>query len=366
MRIENYQVSMQSQYFGLRTDSQTSSFVSNLKMNNDEINHVEKNHIQENKNILTSDMIIQELSRAIMRNLFILNQRGFMDDDFEFTYTEKEELSFQTEAFIQTSDKELHVNIDLNLQRSFTSKTTLSKQFRYFDPLVLSLDGLSPALSEKTFSFDIDSDGKSDQISTLAKNSAFLALDKNENGKIDNGNELFGTKSGNGFMDLKAYDKDGNNWIDENDEIFDKLRIWQKTSQGDKLLALGEAGIGAIFLGNTTTPYSLNTADNSPLGKMKSSGFFLNENGTSGIISQIDLAKQEEKSTLKDLFAIFDTNEEAIKADESKNSILNILTQRIKQMEVELIKADEKDKSILQEQILTLNGKLNNLQKFII
>ena len=67
---------------------------------------------------------------------------------------------------------------------------------------------------------------------------------------INDGNELFGTKSGDGFKDLAKYDKDRNGWIDEADDIFDDLRIWTKDEQGnDKLLTLKEAGVGAIYLG---------------------------------------------------------------------------------------------------------------------
>lgn len=42
-----------------------------------------------------------------------------------------------------------------------------------------------------------------------------LSLDQNGNGEIDNGTELFGTKSGDGFADLARYDLDYNGWIDE-------------------------------------------------------------------------------------------------------------------------------------------------------
>ena len=49
---------------------------------------------------------------------------------------------------------------------------------------------------DQTFKFDLDADGREDEISMLGKGSGFLALDKNGNGKIDDGSELFGTKSG--------------------------------------------------------------------------------------------------------------------------------------------------------------------------
>ncbi|MDI6602302.1 MAG: hypothetical protein QME46_11105 [Thermoanaerobacteraceae bacterium] len=38
--------------------------------------------------------------------------------------------------------------------------------------------------------------------------------------------------TGNGFQELMQFDDDSNSWIDENDDIFDKLRIWTKDSDG--------------------------------------------------------------------------------------------------------------------------------------
>ena len=73
---------------------------------------------------------------------------------------------------------------------------------------------------------------------------AFLALDKNSNGLIDNGNELFGNhtisntrfkytnnKATNGYEALKAYDLNGDNVIDSKDEIYDKLLLWKDSNQ---------------------------------------------------------------------------------------------------------------------------------------
>ena len=59
------------------------------------------------------------------------------------------------------------------------------------------------------------------------------------------------------ICDVVGYDKDENGWIDEADEIFQKLRIWTKDENGnDKLLTLSEAGVGAIYLGYENTDFS--------------------------------------------------------------------------------------------------------------
>ena len=126
----------------------------------------------------------------------------------------------------------------------------------------------------------------------LGPGSGYLALDKNGDGVINNGSELFGTTSGNGFADLAAYDSDGNGWIDEADEIFDKLRIWSKDANGkDVLVGLGAAGVGAIYLGSADTEFSLNSkSDNSTNAVIRKSGIFLYENGNVGTIQHVDVA----------------------------------------------------------------------------
>ena len=91
----------------------------------------------------------------------------------------------------------------------------------------------------------------------MESNMIFLLLDRNEDGKINDGSELFGTKSGDGFRDLSEYDEDRNGWIDENDSVFSKLKVWTKDSEGnDKLLNLKQADVGAIYLGNIDTEFS--------------------------------------------------------------------------------------------------------------
>ncbi|MEA1975232.1 MAG: hypothetical protein U9N10_06685, partial [Bacillota bacterium] len=94
---------------------------------------------------------------------------------------------------------------------------------------------------------------------------------------------------GNGFEELKEYDKDGNNWIDENDEIFKDLRIWSLNENGDKeLLSLYKANVGAIYLGHVNSDYSLKELDQT-LGKIRETGVYLKETGDVGTIQHVDL-----------------------------------------------------------------------------
>ena len=141
------------------------------------------------------------------------------------------------------------------------------------------------------FRFDLDANGEEENISFAGEGSGFLALDANGNGVIDDGSELFGTKSGDGFADLAAYDGDGNGWIDENDSVYSKLRIWTKDADGsDHLLDLKEANVGAIYLGSADTEFSFkNETTHETNGIMRRTGVYLRESGEAGTLSHVDL-----------------------------------------------------------------------------
>ena len=79
---------------------------------------------------------------------------------------------------------------------------------------------------------------------------------------------------------IRQYDEDGNGWIDENDPIFQKLKVWYKDEEGqDVLMDLKEADIGAIFLGEQATEFSLIGSSFGADAVIRSTGFFLKESG---------------------------------------------------------------------------------------
>lgn len=209
---------------------------------------------------------------------------------------ESEQTTFAATGIIKTADgQEIRFKLDLSMSREHSEQTDISVRAgdaaRSKDPLVINFSGLAAQLTNTKFAFDIDSDGTRDQISFAGPGSGFLALDQNNDGNINNGSELFGTKSGNGFADLAKYDSDANHWIDANDAVFSRLRVWSKDATGqDTLATLAQLGIGAISLDNTATPFSIKTANNDVLGQVRSSGVYLNENGSVGTLQQIDLA----------------------------------------------------------------------------
>lgn len=212
-----------------------------------------------------------------------------------FTYSESETTSFNTKGSVVTADgREIDFNIGLEMSRSFTQTAGSYIDFTQpvlCDPLVINLDSNIATVSDQKFFFDLDGDGEEEEISQLNSGSGYLALDKNGDGIINDGSELFGTTSGNGFADLAAYDQDNNGWIDEADEIFQHLRIWIKDENGnDKLISLKDAGVGALYLGSSDTQFSLKDASNNTNGVIRKTGMFLYEDGNTGTLQQLDLA----------------------------------------------------------------------------
>lgn len=210
-------------------------------------------------------------------------------------YSEEETTEFSTTGKVVTADgKSIDFNINLRMSRSFTESTSSVINFgaaQYKDPLVINLNCGAADVTDQKFYFDIDADGNEEYISQLGAGSGYLALDKNGDGIINDGSELFGTSSGNGFADLAQYDQDGNGWIDEADEIFDKLKIWSIDENGNStLIGLGQAGVGAIYLGSSDTEFSLNDSQNNTNAVVRKTGIFLYENGMSGTIQQLDMA----------------------------------------------------------------------------
>lgn len=219
----------------------------------------------------------------------------------ETIYMENQSASFSTMGTVHTADgREINFNVNVGMSRSF--QQTFSQElnlasFQMCDPLVINLDTDVAELSDQTFYFDIDGDGEEDEVSRLDAGSGYLTLDKNGDGVVNDGSELFGTASGDGFADLAKYDEDGNGWIDEADAIWDKLQIWCKDDNGqDKLYRLSDKGVGAICLQNSATDFSLTGQTGQMKGAIRSTGVFLYENGNVGTVQHVDVAKYEKQA----------------------------------------------------------------------
>lgn len=209
--------------------------------------------------------------------------------------SESENTTFASQGIACTEDgRSLSFQVEVSMSRSFMSRfDTLEVQnYVMTDPLMINLDTNVGSVTDQKFLFDLDSDGEKEEISFAGAGSGFLALDKNGDGVINDGSELFGTSSGDGFKDLAAYDDDGNGWIDENDSIFKDLKVWTKDEDGnDILMDLKSADVGAIYLGNARTEFQLKDDANRTNGAIRKTGIYLKEStGEAGTLNHVDLA----------------------------------------------------------------------------
>lgn len=218
-------------------------------------------------------------------------QQWGMSYTYSKTHYESEQTSFSATGTVNTADgKSISFTLGLNMSREYFTQEnfSLTAGAPKIDPLVINFSGTAAQLENTSFEFDINSDGTVDQLHQLSPGNGFLVYDKNKDGVVNDGSELFGPTTGNGFSELAAYDEDKNNWIDENDSIFTKLGVWQKTGETDQLQSLKSAGVGAIFLGNAGTQFDLNTTTNDSLGQIRNTGVYLKESGGAGVVQQVD------------------------------------------------------------------------------
>lgn len=218
---------------------------------------------------------------------------------------EVDTLHFSSHGSVKTEDgRTLDFSLQLSLEQRRTVVTGWRSSLPYLmDPLVLSFDRSLSTLADTRFSFDLDLDGEMDEIPSLHGGSGFLALDKNEDGVINNGAELFGPLSGAGFTTLQEYDFDGNKWIDENDPVFDQLMVWFGAGgPDDRLVSLREAGVGALSLTAAESLFDLKDSNANVIGRVSGAGLFFLENGEARSLQEVDLSmfKEEGEPVLRD------------------------------------------------------------------
>ena len=217
-----------------------------------------------------------------------------MQYEYHEVHYEKETVEFRAAGRVTTADgREISFSAEMFMSRETMSSTDISIKAgaALIDPLALNFDGRGVKLSDDKVEFDIDSDGQKDSVHRLGSGSGYLAIDKNGNGKIDDGRELFGPESGNGFNELSMYDDDGNGWIDENDSVFTRLVLMQQNKDGSQSVhSIADKGVGAIALNRADTRFDLQDSTYTQTGRLAETGVFLLESGQANLVQEIDLS----------------------------------------------------------------------------
>lgn len=157
-------------------------------------------------------------------------------------------------------------------------------------PLVLDLDSdgielTSFAAATTTTFFDIDGDGFAEQTAWVAPDDGLLVRDVNENGTIDDVTELFGSADVDGFAKLALLDTNGDSIINQYDDPWDDLLVWQDAnsdavSQSGELVTLASLGVVSIDLAGVQA--SSSTINGNPISHTST---FRYSNGTTDAIA---------------------------------------------------------------------------------
>ncbi len=230
--------------------------------------------------------IVNKIQAAQNRDLEAIAERTQIKIDVKLEIVQKEktikanEESSKVSSFMKSI--KLKMAIDIRVEH-------LKHQA---DPLIVDLDGDGFDLvdTKNGVMFDIDGDGKKELTSWITGDDAFLALDRNLNGKIDNGKELFGDQNGalNGFLELSKLDWDKNGILNFKDPMFKKLLLFRdlngngKSEKGE-LIPLYKAGISSINLNYMRLQLAFRAAS------LASVGTYQREDEKTGVIGDFNL-----------------------------------------------------------------------------
>lgn len=293
MRIAEYEAKLEATNFSLNYSKVSSSFRKYRTPDKIEIVINEKKPQIDDKTLQKIKIIKAMLEKLTGKKIKIylpgssyeiqINKQAGQDVvEFE---NEEENLDIQYSNFsalgsVKTKDgRTIDFSIELKeFQLSYSYQKTSGK---VVDPLVIDLK--SKTGNEKIVELDLNFDGEKDKF-YIGGGIGLLVYDKNNNGKVDDATELLGPISGDGFSELSKLDSDKDNWIDEDDLEVLKLKIWTTDENGkEKLIGLLDLNVGAIFLGNVTTPFDYENY------VVRSTGIYLTEDGQVGTVRQIDL-----------------------------------------------------------------------------
>lgn len=190
------------------------------------------------------------------------------------------------------------------------------------DPLSLDLDGdgIETVGANAGITFDFDGDGLKTGTGWVKGDDGFLVLDRNGNGQIDNGGELFGVdtvkangqKATDGFDALKDFDSNGDGVFDAQDTQFANVKIWQDTNQdgiaqNGELKTLAEHNIVAINLDAKASNHNSNGNLISAIGSfVRGDGSEGTVNANQSLAANLDLASNPFYREFTDSIALDD------------------------------------------------------------
>ena len=194
---------------------------------------------------------------------------------------------------------------------------------RQYDPLTLDLDGdgieTLASNGHDGALFDHDKNGIRTATGWVGKDDGFLVYDRNGDGIVNNGGELFGDntllkngeRAANGYQALADLDDNGDGKVDAADSAFANLRVWRDLnqdgiSQEDELLTLNEAKVKALNLANKNTDRDLGNGNS-----LAEEGTYTDSDGNEKQMGDLNLAADHFHSRYSDSLPLTDEQQQA-------------------------------------------------------
>jgi len=225
-----------------------------------------------------------ELQIRLGSNIFMASDRLTVEQ----WQLHRQELSYDMQGEFDINGKQLSLDYSFYLASDkikYDSFETTAAALK--DPLIIQFGDQSIGEISGQEDFNINQDNNIDSLPVFSGDVGYLVYDKNANNKADNGSELFGPTSGNGFNELAQLDENNNGFLDKEDSAYKQLYLWQPDK--NTWLSLADAGIEAISTDAIATPYTFYDQNDEVQAQMRNSSFAISETGRGFGVHQVDV-----------------------------------------------------------------------------
>ncbi|EAB8796467.1 calcium-binding protein, partial [Salmonella enterica subsp. enterica] len=191
----------------------------------------------------------------------------------------------------------LPLNMPPDISGNGAAGPDLSAAKNTSSPIIIDLDrdGIETLSPGEGVFFDHDNNDFSENTGWVGKDDGLLVLDRDGNGMIDNGGELFGNNTvltngkpaTNGYQALMELDDNHDGQLDSNDAVWQQLRVWKDSNSNgrvdaEELLTLEQAGVASV-----STGYQNSAFVDSHGNAHKQTGNITYTDGTTGISADV-------------------------------------------------------------------------------
>ena len=238
----------------------------------------------------------QSLSSISNAEIISIDGQSFQQGDLvsvEQWHSREQSLAYQVQGSFNINDNEIALNYEYSIASEQTSYSKLTMSAEALkDPIIVQYGNQGLGEIEGQTEFNINQDNTLDNLPIFSGDVGYLVFDKNNNQKADDGTELFGPETGQGFVELAQLDSNKNGFIDDEDEHFEQLYIWQPSNDNgitEQWLTLKEAEIQAISLSAINTPFDFYDDQEEIQAQLRQSSFAISESGQGRGVHQVDV-----------------------------------------------------------------------------